>query len=119
MAQPTHCGINPIHGDLPQRERGREHHQKHEQEDGEAQHPMGHKFVEQVGGLIRVLHLSHAIFHLFQRPMNKAILGIHDGRLAIDSSLFQHALRGHINNLFNRFEIALRRQHRRGVSIFL
>ena len=106
MAQLTHCGINPIHGDLPQRERGREHHQKHEQEDGEAQHPMGHKFVEQMSCLIRILLLSHAVFHLFQRPMNKTILGIHNGRLAVDSGLLQHALRGHINNLFNRFEIA-------------
>ena len=93
-AQSADSGVDPVHRVLPDDERGGEHHQQDQEEDGEAEVLVREHLVDEVCRLVRVLLVARGEARLFQRTVDEAVLGIHDGRLAVAARLLFHACGG-------------------------
>ena len=94
VAQPGDSRLYPVHGVLPQGERGLEHDEQDEEEEREAQVLVGQQTVYLVRTLIGVGLVALQELSLLQRPVDETILCIHDGCLGVGLGLFKQSLRG-------------------------
>ena len=90
VTQPSHKPFNPVHRILPQGKGGLEHDVQQEEEDGEAEILMRQHTIDEMGGLIGVFFRARLVAGFFKGTVDKAVLGIHDGRLGVAVGLFQH-----------------------------
>ena len=103
VAQPPHACIYPVHRILTKGKRGLEHHKQYQEENGKTDVFVRQHIVYHVRIAVDVLFRTRPVAGLGQRTVDKAILGIHDGRLRVATGFFQHTVGGviaHSQQLF-------------------